>query len=97
MEKFFRAYFPDANIKNPDAEQLDLLEKFEKKSNNDLMDEKRYQKILNQIKSINSQNEEILYTDLSHLKTITDMSVIENYYFRNTFNLIHFSNYFFQK
>lgn len=92
MERFFRAYFPDANIKSQDNERLDLLEDFEKKSNNNVMDEKRFQKILKQLKAINSQYEEISKSDISHIKTLNDRNVIENYYYSNNFNLIHFSN-----
>jgi len=58
------------------------------------MDEKRFQKILKQIKALNSQNEEIMNSDFSHLNSINDKSVLENHYFVNSFNFIHFSNNF---
>lgn len=91
METFFRAYFPDANIKSQDSDGLDLLEDYEKKSSNALKDEKRFHKVLKQIKAINTQHEQTLKSDVSSLNSINDRSVIENFYFTNSFNLIHFS------
>lgn len=91
IESFFRAYFPDANIKSLESDKLDLLEEFEKRSSNALMDEKKFQKILKQIQGVNSQNEQKLKSDVSSLNLINDRGVIENFYFTNSFNLIHFS------
>jgi len=91
METFFRSYFPDANIYIQDSDKIDLLEDYEKISSNGLMDEKRFQKIIKQIQTINSQNEEILKLNVSSLNSQNDRSVIENFYFTNSFNLVHFS------
>lgn len=91
METFFRAYFPDANIKSQNNDSIDLLEDLEKKSSLSSLDEKRFQKVLKLINTLNTQNEHNLKSDTSNLKSINDKGVIENLYFTNSFNFIHFS------
>ena len=69
---------------------VDLLEGYEKNSSNRLMDEKRFQKMLNEVHDMNAYYVNNMESDRIS-ENEQDKAIIKDAYFKNTFLLLQFS------